>query len=133
MPGIGEKNVLPLLVLCARWSSLTQGQGTAKGLTSYAGLDPQPYDSGRTVHKRARISRKGNPTLRHLLLMGALGGIRSPHSVLRQFYNRLLAAGKPKMVALVAASRKILVWAWAVFRNQSPFDPQRAQARQITC
>ena len=35
---------------------------------------------------------------------------------------------KPKKLALVATARKILVWAWAVFREQTPFDAQRAAA-----
>ena len=100
-----------------------------KGLTAYVGLDPQLHQSGRTVQHQAAISRQGDPTLRQLLFMGALGGIRSRTSALRLFYDRLLAAGKPKMVALVAAARKILVWAWSVFRDGAPFDSQLAQAR----
>lgn len=129
VPGVGAKNVLPLIVLCSRWSGLTQNQGTGKGLTAYVGLDPQLHQSGRTVQHQAAISRQGDPTLRQLLFMGALGGIRSRTSALRLFYDRLLAAGKPKMVALVAAARKILVWAWSVFRDGAPFDSQLAQAR----
>jgi hypothetical protein len=35
VPGIGAKNVLPLLVVLSRWQSLTLGQGTAKGLTAF--------------------------------------------------------------------------------------------------
>lgn len=129
VPGVGAKNVLPLLVLCSRWSGLTQHQGTGKGLTAYVGLDPRLHQSGRTIHHHAAISRQGDPTLRQLLFMGALGGTRSRTSALRVFYDRLLSAGKPKMVALVAAARKILVWAWSVFRDGVSFDPQRAQAR----
>ena len=131
VPGVGPKNVLPILVLCARWSSLTDHRGSYKGLTAYVGLDPQHYQSGRTVHKQPKISRQGNPTIRCQLFMGALGGIRSRRSVLRQFYDRLLSAGKPKMVALVAAARKILVWSWAVYRHQVPFAPALARARNL--
>ena len=42
-----------------------------------------------------------------------------------QFYLRLVGRGKAKKLALLAAARKILVWAWAVFRQQSDFDPSR--------
>ena len=129
VPGVGHKIVLPILVLCARWDSLTDGNGSYKGLTAYVGLDPQHHQSGRSVHKKSKISRQGNPVIRSQLFLGALGGMRSQTSVLRQFRDRLLSAGKPKMVALTAAARKILVWSWAVYRHQVPFDPNLACAR----
>ena len=50
VPGIGERNVLPILVLFYRWRARTAGRGTPKGLVAFVGLDPQPYESGRSVH-----------------------------------------------------------------------------------
>ena len=41
------------------------------------------------------------------------------------FYQRLVARGKPKRLALVAAARKLLAWAWAVFISGEPFDATR--------
>jgi transposase len=76
------------------------------------------------VHKRASISRKGSRTLGWRLFLGALGGVRG-RNVLRVFYQRLVGRGKAKKVALIAAARKILVWAWAVFRKQTSFDPAK--------
>ena len=67
--------------------------------------------------------------MRSLLYMSALGGARG-HNVLREFYQRLVAAGKPKKLALIAAARKILVWAWAVFRDHADFDPTRANGAE---
>lgn len=124
VPGVGPVNSLPLLVLLYRWHVLTDGQGEAKSLTAFVGLDPIVQQSGQMLFRRATISRTGDPTLRSLLYMGALGGIRG-RSPLRHFYDRLVARGKAKRLALVAASRKILVWAWAVFRSNRPFDPTR--------
>lgn len=57
VPGIGVKNVLPLLVLLFRWHTLTAGEGSAKGLTAYVGLDPQLYESGSSVYQRTTISK----------------------------------------------------------------------------
>ena len=128
VPGVGERNVLWLLVLLHRWQTLTAGQGLAKGLVAYLGLDPQPFESGTSVRRRARISRMGAAHLRRRLFMSALGGTRG-NNALRQFYLRLVGRGKPKMVALVAAARKVLVWAWAVFRSGTLFDPTRMQRR----
>ncbi len=122
VPGVGDKTVLPLLVLMDRWQTLTRGEGEAKGLVAYVGLDPKPFQSGTTVYRPARISRMGDRQLRHQLVMAALGGIRG-NNPLRAFYQGLVGRGKPKMLALVATARKLLVWAWAVFRHQSPFSP----------
>jgi transposase len=124
VPGVGEKNVLPILLLFYRWRARTGGRGTPKGLVAFAGLDPQPYDSGRSVHKRAAISKMGDRPVRHYLYMGALGGVRG-HNALRQFYQRLVSRGKAKRLALVAAAHKILIWAWAVFDSGVDFDPSR--------
>ncbi len=128
VPGIGQRNVLCIMVLLYRWGTLTNNQGSSKGLTAYVGLDPLPYESGHSVRKRRCISRQGNRRVRHKLFMGALGGVRG-HNPLRDFYRRLVGRGKAKKLALVAAARKILVWAWAVFRDNTIFNPQRATAR----
>jgi transposase len=124
IPGVGPKNVLPLLVLLARFHALTQGKGTAKQLTAFLGLDVQFADSGTSVHKRPVISKQGDRTGRTLLYMGALGGVRG-HNVLRTFYQLLVSRGKAKKLALVACARKILTWAWAVFGSNTPFDSSR--------
>ena len=125
VPGIGAKNNLPILVLLYRWQARTNGQGTAKGLTAFVGLDVPEYSSGISVYKRPTISKMGSPEMRSRLYLGALGGVRGKNSPLRFFYQRLVGRGKAKKLALVAASRKILVWAWAVFSHEVDFDPSR--------
>lgn len=122
LPGIGPKVVLPLLVKLLQWQNMTAGEGDANGLVAFIGLDPQPYDSGRSVHKHPGISKMGDSELRRLLYMGALGGVRG-HNPLKAFYQGLVGRGKAKKVALVAAARKILVWAWAIFSQQIDWNP----------
>lgn len=124
IPGVGPVVSLPLLVLLYRWDTITQGQGGAKSLTAFVGLDPVLRQSGQMVFGRATISRTGDPSLRAVLYMGALGGVRGQNP-LRHFYTQMVARGKAKRLALVAASRKILVWAWAIFRSNQSFDPTR--------
>jgi transposase len=125
VPGVGERTALPLVVLLARWDRLTDGLGDGKGLAAFAGLDPQPHESGASVRRRAPISRMGDRAMRRRLYMGALGGVRGANA-LRDFYQRLVGRGKAKKLALVAAARKILLWAWAVYRRRTPFDASRA-------
>ncbi len=121
VPGIGPKSVLPVLLLLARWDALTLGEGSAKGLTAFVGLDPKPFESGTSVKRPPTISRLGDRLLRAKLYMAALGGIKG-HNALRAFYLRLVARGKKKKLALVASARKLLTWALAVWRSGRPFD-----------
>jgi transposase len=122
LPGVGPKVVLPLLVLLYRWQNLTHGEGNAKGLTALAGFDPTPFVSGSSVRKRSAISKMGNAELRRLLYMGALSAVHG-HNPLHSFYERLVARGKPRKVAVVAAARKLLTWAWVLFSRQTTWDP----------
>jgi transposase len=122
LPGIGLKNVLPLLVKLFQWHTLTHGQGDSEGLTALVGLDPQPYESGRSVHKHPGISKMGDAELRRLLYMGALGSLRG-NNPLKAFYQRLVGRGKAKKLALTAAARKLLVWAWTIFSRQIEWNP----------
>jgi transposase len=124
VPGVGKQVVLRILTLFYRFQAATAGKGTSSQLVAYLGLDPQPYESGRTVRKRTTISRMGNKLGRADLFMAALGGVRGKNP-LRSFYHHLQKRGKAKKLALVACSRKILVWAWAVFTSGQRFDPQR--------
>jgi transposase len=130
VPGIGERNVPWLLVLLHRWHTLTGGQGRAKGLVAYVGLDPRPFESGSSVRRRATISRMGAAHLRRRLFLSAFGGIRG-RNPLREFYDRLVARGKAKRLALIAAARKLLTWAWAVFRTGLSFDTAKARCTML--
>jgi transposase len=121
-PGIGPKVVRPLLVQLPRWQTLTAGRGTSKRLTALIGLDPQPFESGRSVRKRSVISKMGIATLRRLLYMGALSAVHG-QTPLQAFYERLVARGKAKKLVVVAASRKLLSWAWMLFSRQTDWNP----------
>ena len=124
LPGVGAKTVLPLLALLLRWDVLTGGKGSDKALTAFVGLDPTVHTSGSSVRKRSLISRRGDPHVRASLFMSALGAIRG-RNALHDYYDALVARGKPKLVALVACMRKLLIWAWHVFQTQKPYDPSK--------
>lgn len=90
-------------------------------LASFAGLVPRPYQSG-DMNRRASIGHAGHARLRKALYMAALSAVQF-NPIIRAFYQRLLAAGKEKKVALCAAARKLLHMAWAVATKQRLFDP----------
>jgi transposase len=77
----------------------------APQLSALVGVAPFARESGRS-HK-ARQVRGGRGVVRHVLYMAAVAATRH-NPVLRVFYARLVAAGKPKLVALVAVMRKML-------------------------
>ena len=77
------------------------------------------------MHKPARISRMANRQLRRRLYLAAFGGVRARGGPLRDFYQRLVGRGKAKKLATTAAARKILIWAWAVYRTDTNFDRER--------
>lgn len=74
-------------------------------LSALIGVAPFARDSGRS-HK-ARHVRGGRSVVRHVLYMAAVSAAQH-NAVLRAYYTRLVAAGKPKLVALVAVMRKML-------------------------
>ncbi|MCX8068838.1 MAG: IS110 family transposase [Anaerolineae bacterium] len=126
VPGVGVKTVHLLVALLVRWAQL--GRRDAKGLVAYLGLDPRIHQSG-TRPPRGHISKQGDVRWRSLLVAAARGGLQGAEGPLARFYRRLRERGKSHMVALVAAARKIVVWAWAVYCSGEPFDLRRHIAR----
>ena len=74
-------------------------------LSALIGVAPYAHDSGRT--QKNRHVRGGRAPVRHVLYMAALAATRY-NPILRAYYQRLIAAGKPKRVSLVAVMRKML-------------------------
>jgi len=89
-------------------------------IASLGGLAPFTRQSGRWKGKS--MIGGGRGALRAGLYMAALSAIRC-HPQLKIFYRRLLAAGKPKMVALIAVARKVLTTLNAIIRDQKPWQP----------
>jgi transposase len=94
----------------------------AEAATGYAGLTPTAKRSGTSVRGRERIGHSGHKRLRTALYMAALSAARY-NPLIKAFYERLRAAGKPPKVARCAAARKLLHLAWAVVHHHRAFDP----------
>jgi transposase len=96
------------------------GHLSRREIAALVGVAPLNRDSGTMSGKRTIWG--GRSTVRATLYMSALVGTRY-NSVLKTFYLRLLAAGKPKKVALVACMRKLLCHLNAVCRDNRPWSP----------
>ncbi|WP_045233726.1 IS110 family transposase [Deinococcus pimensis] len=113
VPGVGQVIAVTLL------ADLPElGQLTGKQITALVGLAPYSYDSGKRQGRR--FIWGGRSAVRRALFMAAMSGIRW-NPVLRVFYERLVARGKPKMVAIVACMRKLLIVLNAMIRTSSPW------------
>ena len=96
---------------------------TPEEAVAYAGLDPAPRRSGTSVRGETHISKKGSARLRQALYMAALSAAQH-NPPFRAFYERLVAHGKPKIAAIVAVARKLLVVMVTLMRYQRTFDPE---------
>jgi transposase len=96
------------------------GQLTRREIASLVGVAPFSRQSGRWKGKSTIAG--GRTGVRAASFMAALSAIRC-NPVLRAFYQRLLAAGKPKMVALIAVARKILTILNAMLRDKKQWQP----------
>ena len=112
--GVGPVLTATLLAEVPELGSLTGKQAAA-----LVGVAPFTRQSGRW-RGQARIGG-GRAAVRAVLYMGAVAAIRYPGRF-RTFYQRLLTAGKPKKVALVAVMRKLIVVLNAVRRDRIPFQ-----------
>ena len=111
VPGVGEQISLTLLANLPELGTLNRRE-----IAALVGVVPYNRDSGVLRGKRAVWG--GRSRVRAVLYMGAL--VASRHNpAIRDFYQRLLAAGKPKKVALVACMRKLLVILNAMLKHGS--------------
>ena len=113
VPGVGELLSLTLLA-----HLLESGTLNRREIAALVGVAPFNRDSGTLRGKRAVWG--GRSRVRGALYMGTLSTTRC-NPVIRDFYQRLLAAGKPKKVALVACMRKMLVTLNAMVKTGQPW------------
>jgi transposase len=96
------------------------GRLTRRRIASLGGVAPFTRQSGQW--KGRSMIAGGRPLTRTAILIAALSASRY-NPVLRAFYQRLLAGGKPKMVALIAVARKILTILNAMLRDKQQWQP----------
>lgn len=116
VPGIGAASVA---VLLAELPEL--GQLDRRRVAALVGVAPLNRDSGQMRGQRAIWG--GRADVRRTLYMATLTAVRH-NAVIRAYYERLLAAGKRKKVALVAAMRKLLTMLNAIAKHGSQWNPE---------
>ena len=89
-----------------------------KQIVALVGLAPFTRQSGQWRGKS--FIGGGRTSVRKVLFMGAMVGLRH-NPVLKAFFERLIAAGKPKKVAIIAVARKLLTILNAILRDGRPW------------
>ena len=121
IPGIGPVASRTLLAELPELGTLGR-----RKIAALVGLAPMNRDSGTLRGRRMIVG--GRAAVRSALYLAALSAVRH-NPALKAFYGRLLAAGKAKKLALVAAAHTRLTIADAILRGDRPWDPAKAGAK----
>ena len=119
IPGIGESTAAILIaeLFDKRYTSARQA-------AAFAGLVPRLIESG-TRRGRSRLSKIGPGRLRKALYFPAITALRF-NPTIKSVSTRLRAAGKPKMVIIGAAMRKLIHLAYGVLNSRRAYEPRYA-------
>ena len=117
IPGIG---VLTAAIVIAETNGF-EFVRNKRQLASYAGLDVIEKQSGTSVKKKPKISKKGNRYLRKALHMPALCAIRLDEHF-KAIFVRLVSKHGIKMKACVAVQRKLLEMMYTLFKTKTTYD-----------
>lgn len=120
VPGVGPTLSATLLAELPELEYLDR-----RRLAALVGVAPLNRDSGTL--RGVRTVWGGRSGVRTTLYMATLCATRY-NPAIREFYERLVASGKPKKVALTACMRKLLTILAAVLRNRTPWQPRRTSA-----
>lgn len=123
IPGIGHKTAIMLLAITDGFEKFD----CARKLSSYVGICPRVWQSGSSVKGRGAICKLGCAPLRKLLYMCSWTA-KTCNPACKQLYKRLAGKGKPEKVIKVAVAHKLLRQAFAVGKNQEPFNEKKAMA-----
>jgi transposase len=94
-------------------------------LVAHAGLDPRVRQSGTSLDGHRYISKAGNRYIRAALYMPAMVATRREPAFAAKYRHLVDQGRKPKMIALVAIMRKMLLCIHGMLRSNTPFDPTK--------
>lgn len=114
IPGIGPRTALALVIRMPELGTLTRERAAA-----LIGLAPYDDDSADQTGQRHCVGGRGRP--RRSIYAAALPAAFRWNANLVVFYKRLIAAGKPHKVALVACARKLIIYANTVLSRGTPW------------
>lgn len=113
--GIGDKTSSKIIAFLGNIETFSK----AKKLAAFVGLNPRRFQSGTSLN-HSHLSKTGNADLRKMFYMPTLVAIKH-NPVIKFFYEKLLAKGKPKKLAICAAMRKLVHIVYGILKSKTPF------------
>ena len=126
IPGIGKSTAMFMIVISEGFKKFQ----SAKQFTCYIGLSPVEKRSGSSLRGRSGISKQGNGKLRNLLFLCSFNACKS-NKACRELYNRIVAKGKSKKLALIAVANKLLKQAFAIAKSGLIYDQDFRSVKPI--
>jgi transposase len=118
VPGVGPIVARTLIAELPELGSLDR-----RKVAALVGLAPWTRQSGQWRGKS--FIGGGRKSVRSVLFMAAMVAARH-NPILKRFRDKLIAAGKPKLVAIIAVARKLLIILNAILRDKTPWQPKTA-------
>ena len=95
----------------------------AKQFICYIGLSPTESKSGTSVTGKNSISKQGHAKLRNLLFMCSFNACKS-NNACKDLYERIIAKGKSKKLALIAVANKLVKQSFAIAKSGLEVDQE---------
>lgn len=118
IPGIGRKTAGMLLLFAGGFTRLDN----YRQLIAMAGLSPREHTSGTSIRGKVRITKMGGGLIRSKLFMCSFAAKRF-NAACQTLFERLVAKGKNKKLALIAVCNKLLKQAFAIVKSGVPYQP----------
>lgn len=116
--GIGERIAVNMIAITGGFTRFQN----ARQFCSFAGLTPYKYDSGTSVHTKAKISKRANQTMKVLLHMSAVSvATHMKEGEYKDYYERKLKEGKHVMCILNVIRAKLVHRMFSVIRRDSEY------------
>jgi len=117
IPGLGKKTAILLIVATNGFKDFA----SSKQISSYFGMAPHERSSGSSVKGKTRIGKNGHPIIRnHLFLCSFTACMYNPQC--KALYDRIVAKGKSKKLALIAVSNKLIKQAYGIAKSGLYYD-----------
>ena len=124
IPGIGTKTAMFLIVITDGFTAFD----SSKQLSAFFGLAPTIRLSGKSVRGQSRISKAGNNVIRNLLFMCSFSACKN-NKACKDLFDRIVAKGKSKKLALIAVANKLLKQSLAIAKSGLKYDEEYQSTR----
>ncbi|WP_161891145.1 IS110 family RNA-guided transposase [Pontibacter russatus] len=119
IPGISTKSAIELIVVSGGFRNFT----SARQFSAFIGISPCIHESGTSIRGYRGISRIGDKNIRATLYMCSMTA-KVHNKACQELYERMVAAGKAKKVALVAVMNKLIKQVFGMVRSGEVYSAQ---------